>query len=103
MSKIVTAVNTMISNSDKISEIRPKDNEYFFLYKGKYKWSISYDKQNDLYNLYYYPGDITFEELSQMEDWTHYSNYIAYNTKEIGTREARDTFSELYRAVREGL
>ena len=40
MTKIVQAVNAMISNPDKIKSVIPNGQEFFFIYKDKYKWSI---------------------------------------------------------------
>ena len=39
MNKIILAINSMIQNSDKISNVSVFNDEYFFNYKG-YTWGI---------------------------------------------------------------
>ncbi len=100
MSKIVIAVNSMISNADKISIIKQKDDEYLFLYDNKYKWSIQ-KKGND-YNLYFYPGNQTIDELAKPEKFASVP-FIEYRTEELKTREAEESFKELYLIIKEKL
>jgi len=105
MSKMVRAANIMVSNAVKISNVIQKGNEYFFLYGEKYKWSIMFDADENSYSLFYYPGKFSLNLLASMPDdeWRHYDKYIVYNSKELKTREAHDTFNELYRTVKEQL
>jgi len=98
MSKIIRTVNAIIQNPDKITNIRRKENEYYFLYNEKYKWSIH--KSESVYYLHYYPFDITIEEISEIEHWEEY-DYISYNTKELKSQEAKESFRELYRILKE--
>lgn len=100
MSKIIRTVNTMIQNPDKITNVKRKENEYYFLYNEKYKWSIH--KSESVYYLHYYPFDITIEEISEIEDleWEAY-DYVSYNTKELKSREAEESFLELYQILKE--
>jgi hypothetical protein len=104
--KIVSAANAMIATRDRITNAVPgtSGNEIFFLYDQKHKWSIS-KIANDEYNLFYYPGSQTINELASWPDdaWYEFAPMIRYNTKEIGTKEAKETFSELYRIVNENL
>lgn len=103
--KIVQAANAMLSNPNAISEVMPAAegdrDEFFFLYAGKYKWSIM--KLKGEYVLYLYPGKQPLEDLASIQDeeWQMFNEYVAYNTKEIATKEAHDTFSELYNLVKE--
>ena len=60
MSKIVRAANSMVSNDVKISNVTKRRNEYFFLYDGKYKWSIILYEEGS-YKLFYYPTEISIE------------------------------------------
>ena len=106
MSKIIRTVNTMIQNPHKIIHIIRKEDEYFFLYNKKYKWSISKSESGAIgelvYYLNYYPGEITIEKLSEIEvyEWESH-DFISYNTKELKSREAKESFLELYRILKE--
>ncbi|MCL5104547.1 MAG: hypothetical protein M1133_10625 [Armatimonadetes bacterium] len=104
MSKIVSAVNAMISNIDKVSEVRTGTDkkELFFCYDGKYNWSISHNEKEDVYYLFYYPGDYTTAQLAALSagDWQTLQ-YLAYNTEELKTREAKESFAELYTTMSE--
>lgn len=101
MSKIVQAVNAMISNPNLISAVIQNESEFFFLYKGKYKWSIS-RRENDEHILWYYPGAETIQKLSGNDgsDWEG-TPMVTYKDGEIGTREAKASFSELYTIIKE--
>jgi hypothetical protein len=103
MSKIVQAVNAMIANPENISNvIWSRDGEIFFLYKKKYKWSMAKrDRDND-YLLWFYPEDIPLEQLASYEghDWEG-TPMVTYKASEIGTKEAKATFAELYTLLKE--
>jgi hypothetical protein len=101
MSKVVQAVNAMISNPDQITKVMRNGREIFFLYKGKYKWSVSKHEKGEYY-LYFHPGD---EELEQL---CYYDGYewegtpmVTYTDQDIGTKEATASFSELYTLIKE--
>lgn len=100
MSKIIRTVNAMIQNQDKITNINRNEDEYFFLYNKKYKWSIS--KPASIYYLHYYPFEMTIEEISEMgeERWESY-DFVSYNTKELKSQEAEESFLELYQILKE--
>jgi hypothetical protein len=107
MSKIIQVANVMIMNNEKISKVLIGDgipgtpDEYFFLYKEKYKWSIIYDQDDD-YQLFYYPTDQTIEELASrpLDQWEGVS-FMKYSSKNLKTREANETFRDLYQIVKE--
>lgn len=103
MSKIVQAINAMISNQGLIDMVLQGEDEYFFLYKKKYKWSMRSNNQ-DVYFLYYYPTNkLSLEQLANFspDDWQNYSEMVLYRSADIGTKEAKDSFSELYSLLRE--
>lgn len=104
--KIVSAANAMIATRDRITDAVPgtSGNEIFFLYDKKHKWSISKSANSD-YTLFYYPGPQDISEMAGWPDeaWYEFGQMIRYSTKEIGTKEAKDTFAELYRVVNENL
>ena len=108
MSKIISAINVMISNAERISHIRPYKHMYFFLYEKKHKWTIfqqhdAFHDQDD-YILWYLPGDETIEEmisLLQSSAWNEYDRLIIYTSQELKTREARESMQELYTVVKE--
>jgi hypothetical protein len=97
MSKIVTAINVMITNSDKITNVCKNGEEIFFLYRNKYIWSIRASKE---YYLYYYPEKYEIAYLSNLgeEQWENI-DMVIYTTKDLNTREAVDSFKELYEVV----
>lgn len=106
MSKIVKAVNAMISNNDRIRQVINSNsgNELFFNYDGKHKWSIS-KSQSNVYYLHYYPGKHNLEDLAGWpdEEWAEFTGMVSYNTKELGSKEAYDSLGELYTVVQEKL
>lgn len=101
MSKVVQAVNAMISNPDHITNVMRNGRELFFLYKGKYKWSII-KSDEDKYHLYFYPGDEDLERLAYYDgnDWEG-TPMVTYSDEDIGTKEAKASFSELYTLIKE--
>jgi len=101
--KIIQVINAMITNSQKISDVNLKDNEYFFLYNNKYKWSISKSSDTDNYWLHYYPhGEMNIKQLSQITNWTGFQ-FVSYSTEDIKTKEAYESFTELYQIVQNKL
>lgn len=104
MSKIVQAVNAMISNPKLIADVMEADNEYFFLYKGKYKWSIkSLDDGN--IGLWFYPGNESLQDLMHVALSPNWQSVpmVSYLTQDIGTKEATASFKDLYNLVKEKL
>lgn len=103
MSKIVQAVNAMISNPDNISAVVKGESELFFRYKGKYTWSMRRN-ENGLHYLYFYPDGDDVDDLARREvagDAWGDVNMVVYNDGEIGTREAKASFSELFTLLKE--
>jgi len=101
MSKIVQAVNAMISNPEKIGRVVRGEEEFFFLYNNKYKWSMA--QRDGGYALWFYPGNETLDDLAVSEqsgDWDN-TPMVTYSTTEIGTKEAKSSFSELYTLLKE--
>lgn len=110
MSKIISAINSMISNQDKISQVSIRDGKYYFLYKNIYIWSIQL--LNDDYILNYYTGEITIEELINEPnimimdvDYNISCNYdyISYSANAFKVKEAIESFKNLYLIVQEKL
>ena len=101
MSKIVQAVNAMLQHPENISKViataETGTPEYYFLYKN-YKWSILYYDTDKSYNLFYYPGDRPIEEVATLE-FPESATFITYRSKDIGTKEAIDSFKELYQVI----
>ncbi len=104
MSKIVQAVNAMVSNPKLITNIIQSDGELFFMYRGKYKWSMALNRESDEYLLWHYPGNETLESLASYEghDWEG-TPMVTYKTADIGTKEAHASFAELYGLLKERL
>jgi len=103
MTKIVQAVNAMLANSNSISNVQAGRDETFFSYKDKYIWSMA--KREDTFWLWYYPESPAIEDLlehSEHQDWNDVP-MVSYNDAEIGTREAKSSFRELYATLSEKL
>jgi hypothetical protein len=104
MSKIVTAVNVMIMQREKISSVLAGqfDREVFFLYDAKHKWSILKNDSGD-YVLSYYPKPYALESYAQIspEEWDDTIDVVMYRSKELGTKEAKQSFAELYNVAQE--
>lgn len=107
MSKIVTAINAMISNSGSITNVvqGDMDSECFFVYDNKHTWSIIENKEGK-YFLHYYPGNPRTNELAGIpsEHW-HEADIrsVVYTSEVLGTKEALDSLKELNSIVREKL
>lgn len=105
MSKIVQAVNVMISNPQLINKVVKGGDELFFLYKNKYIWSMAKgEDSDDGHFLWYYPEAATLEEISSTKgsSWQNVT-VVTYRDLEIGTREAKASFAELYTLLNEKL
>jgi hypothetical protein len=105
MSKIITAINVMVSNPSLITDVVMgiDSKEVFFKYDNKYVWSILSSSKGDIF-LSFYPQIINTNDLAAIpSDYFHLENLkcISYNTSELGTREARESLSELYMIVNE--
>lgn len=103
MSKIVKAINVMVSNPDRIGNVIKgyNDTECFFIYDAKYSWSILL-RQDGEYFLAYYPGDQDISELAKIPDeyWGDSNVHcVTYNSKDLGTKEAKESMAELYGVV----
>jgi hypothetical protein len=102
MSKIVQAVNAMISNKKLINSVIAGESEIFFLYRDKYIWSIRRDPESNEYLLWYYPGAEDVEQIAGNDgDGWEDVPMVVYKTADIGTKEARASFSELHSIVKE--
>ncbi len=101
MSKIVQAVNSMIVNKNYITDVIDSSKEYFFLYKSKYKWSMA--DRDDGYHLWFYPGTDKIDWLAAMSssNWDTNTPMVHYSDAEIGTKEAKASFAELYTVLSE--
>lgn len=103
MSKVVEAINVMISNQDKIDTALQGEytSEIFFSYQNKHKWSIV--KSDSDYYLHYYPIGTSLAELASWPDeaWHGFGGMVSYNSKDLGTKEAKESLRELYTIVKE--
>ena len=102
MSKIVQAINTMISNKKQITNIIAGQQEIFFVYRAKYIWSMRQEPSRRDYSLWYYPNANNVELLAAYDgdDW-EFVPMVVYKTSEIGTKEALSSFTELYNLLKE--
>lgn len=104
MSKIVSAVNSMASNKEKIGPVMlGRGDEIFFTYDGKYNWSMTHS--NDNYFLFFYPpvSQYTLSQLASVDEPNEWENMpmVRYDAKELGTREAMQTFADLHTIIKE--
>tara|TARA_R110002020_G_scaffold437327_3_gene647542 strand:- start:2061 stop:2435 length:375 start_codon:yes stop_codon:yes gene_type:complete len=107
MSKIIRAVNVMISHDDLITDATQGylNTEIFFLYDEKYKWSLVKGSDGQIVSLNYYPQDIPLSVLASFsdDDWSNNNDYVTYIPKDLGGREAKESMAELFRVVSEKL
>jgi hypothetical protein len=100
MSKIVQAVNAMISNPHLISNVVGGRSEIFFLYKDRYAWSIKKDGAEHL--LWFYPSAEISDLLERdANEYWEGVDLVTYKTADLGTREAKASFAELYTLLKE--
>lgn len=101
MSKVVQAVNAMITNNKDISGVIRAAHELFFLYKKKYKWSMA--SRDGEYHLWFYPGEDTMESLIFQVESGNIENIsmVHYVDSDIGTKEAKASFADLFMVLSE--
>lgn len=104
--KIVAAVNAMISRPELITNSiqGSSSNEIFFVYNDKFKWSIIDNVEGIA--VFIYTGPETIEELASIDGDSGYDpwesiTFVRYSAKDIGTKEATETFTELLKVVKE--
>lgn len=96
--KIVQVLNTIISQKEKISNVIRDDDTFYFFYDTKYKWSVSLFNNN--YLVRFYPkDDVELSEIPNQLIWENYKDFVTYSSDELKTREAHETFAELYQVV----
>lgn len=105
MSKIVKAINAMVSNPHLITDVisGAHETEYFFKYDQKHTWSILRTSA-DGYILRYYPGDVDINLIASITDdeWLdHEPTNVLYTSKDLGTKEAYESLKDLYNTVQE--
>jgi hypothetical protein len=116
--KIVQAINSIISNSNKITKVisgAQQPDELFFLYEKddkRYKWSIAkYDEElysgqvaTSSYLKYYGNKEKTIEEIATYAGPAREKEIgpiMTYSSDELKSREAKESMLELYRVVKE--
>ena len=113
MSKIVAVTDVMISNSNKISTVIHIDSYWFFLYDKKYAWCIQSvgNEGGNRYRLYFLKieGEFAVNDHKQFEIVSRQDinalvkdgEAIEYDSCEVGSKEALQSFGMLYSAVKE--
>lgn len=101
MYKIVAAVNSMISNSHLIEQVKRHGNVCYFIYDRRFKWSIA--KNTEDYFLCYYPTEHSLEDIITYSDYDGFDEYVVYSTKDIKTKESIESFSDLYQTIQNKL
>ncbi|MDX9918333.1 MAG: hypothetical protein RBT15_10045 [Gudongella sp.] len=94
-------INKMIETSEAISDVMLGTfgvEEYYFFYKRKYRWSIYYYHEQDDYYLYYYKVELPIVDLANMD--TSMLTFIKYQSSEFKSKEATESFAELYNIVK---
>ena len=102
MNKIIQVINTMITNLEKITNvIVSKDDEFFFIYNNKHKWSIIQNEHNQSISLFLYPEkDIKLEQLAFDVDFNEYKKFITYDSEDFKSKEVIESFEELMSIVK---
>lgn len=103
MNKIIQVINTMISNSGRISNVIESNEEYFFIYNNIYKWSILESKEDpEIIKLFLYPDEsIKLETLAFDTDYSVYSKFVSYSSQDFKSSEAIESFKELLNIVKD--
>jgi len=107
MSNIILAINSMIENSEKISNIEKKGQFFFFSYRGYiwkiYEWASDYPESNQGFSLAYYPKVKSVSELTAIGDFetSDKEESVVYSTSDFKAREEYESFAELYSTIRE--
>ena len=92
----------MIANPNLVSQAFKANGAYYFVYDSKFKWSISKSYEGDYY-LVYYPGNYTIQDIATLDPTVYIDEFVSYTTKEIKTREAVESFAELYQIIQSKL
>lgn len=101
MNKIILAINSMIENSDEISVVVGKNNEYIFSYQGSI-WSIfEYNDPESGYSLVLYPRTKSISQLESLDNPRFNTPHIIYSSGDLKTQEALESFHELYNILKE--
>jgi len=101
MTKVIQAINVMIGHPELITGVNLFEGEYFFLYNKKYQWSIKSDGENG-YKLYYYTQKIDYSSLGYPGSFDAV-HFVTYDSADYKTREAFETFRDLYLLIQEKL
>ena len=107
MDKLISALNTIVENFDKITEIRKTGSVYAFRYLGKQTWAVQpesgiqvFAEPRGGYRVFYFPGDVTPDQAAEaLELGYSEPERLSFSTSEIKTTEAYETFSDLYRQL----
>lgn len=104
MNKIIQVINTMISNSGRISNVlAAQQDEYFFIYNEKHKWSIMETKEDpDNITLFLYPDEnIKLETLAYDTDFGTYNKFVTYRAEDFKSSEVIESYRELLKVVKD--
>lgn len=95
MTKIIKAINSMIINKDKISNVKKGDlNRFFFIYEGRYVWSIRKDTGGEFF-LRFYPAESVEHAMRNNNE------SIRYSTSQFNSKEDVQSFEALHMLVQE--
>lgn len=120
--KLIAALNTIVENFDKVTDIQMYGEVYAFRYIRKHTWAIQpewqhvyrgprgleslmgCDSRSDPrgeygYRVFYFPGDVAPIEAAEAIALGHPLERISISSSEIKTTEAYETFSDLYRQL----
>ncbi|WP_194975128.1 hypothetical protein [Aquiflexum lacus] len=96
--KIIQVLNSIIEKKEKISNVKPNGNAYFFLFDGEFKWAIERDNSG-VYAVYFFPSnELLIDQFSNPLVWME-EDYVKYSTEELKSKEAFETFKDLYQVV----
>lgn len=102
MNKIIQVINAMISNAQKITNvIVANDDEFYFIYDKKHKWSITKDEEDESISLFLYPDETKkLEELAFDINFGEYKKFVVYSSEDFKSKEATESFEELINLVK---
>ncbi|MGN7887388.1 hypothetical protein [Dyadobacter sp. 22481] len=109
MDQIIQVINAMIENQSKISNVEPYHKSYFFVYNGKYIFSIvpKMSPPDEAFWLNVFPSPkYTVQDIMRnfdKEDDAENIPQVTYDSDDFKSPEATETFRELMQVVKSKL
>lgn len=93
-------MNAMLINANKIDPVFEQQEEFFFQYDKKHKWSIC-EVNSDVVLSLYAKNDGSLEDVMRSRLFGSVPNTVSYSANDQATKEAWESFQELLNFVKE--